>query len=145
MLQAAKGIEPAPPMWCGRSWEGLGERRRQAFAHGIALKEASQEDAHHIVSAFLEFFDTTGAQLMRDEEEWIFRSLTPAPEAVIKALEEHIEISSLIQSLVREASAGCVDLRVVHALGALMEDHLLREEGDIRPLVTPRPPLRLAR
>lgn len=125
-----------PQMWCGRSWEALIDRRCQAFAHAQALKRATPGDSHLVVTEFLEFFDATGTGLMRDEEEWIFSSLRPAPRPVIRALEEHIGISSLIQALINEAQAGCVDLRVVHRLGELVETHLLAEEEEVRPLAT---------
>lgn len=132
----AIGMNETTQMWCGRSWEGLIDRRCQAFAHAQALKRATQRDSHRVASEFLEFFDATGTGLMRDEEEWVFSSLRPAPGAVIRALEEHTAISSLIQALIHEAQAGCADLRVLHRLGALLESHLLAEEEEVRPLVS---------
>jgi hypothetical protein len=98
-----------------------------------------------VVDRFLEFFDETGVGLFRDEEEWIFRALRPTPRAVIRALEEHIEISKLITALIREAQAGCTDMRIVHGLGLLLEEHLLSEEAEVRPLFGGRPRLTLAR
>jgi hypothetical protein len=131
--------------WCGRSWEGLIDRRCKAFAQAIALQSATDGDSHEVVGAFLEFFHTTGVDLMRDEEEWIFSSLRPVPQVVLDALEEHIAISSLIQGLLSEVQAGRVDLRMVQRLGALIQTHLLMEEEEIRPLVTRSPRLTLAR
>ena len=122
-------------VWCGRSWEALVDRRCDSFAQAVALREATVQDSTRVVSDFLEFFDETGVALFRDEEEWIFRTLRPTPPAVIRALEEHIQISGLIASLIREAEAGCTDLRVVHALGTLLEEHLLSEEEHVRPLL----------
>lgn len=132
-------------MWCGRSWEGLVDRRSDAFARALSLKDATESDSHRVVTEFLRFFDATGVGLLRDEEEWIFSSLRPVPPAVIRALEEHIAISSLVQALLREAGAGCVDLRVIHRLGDLLEAHLLMEEEEVRPLVTRSSRLTLAR
>lgn len=131
-------------MWCGRSWEGLVDRRCAAFGQAQTLRSATDEDSHQVVMAFLDFFDTTGEALFRDEEEWIFRSLQPTPGAVSRALEEHMRISSLITSLFQESEAGCVDVRVVHGLGELLENHLLLEEEEVRPLV-PVPRLLLVR
>jgi streptomycin 6-kinase len=125
---------PATAVWCGRSWEALLDRRCDAFAHAVALLEATEQDSRRVVSEFLEFFDGTGVALFRDEEEWIFRSLRPTPPSVIRALQEHFEISRLVTSLIHETQAGCMDLRVVHALGALLEEHLLSEEEEVRPL-----------
>ena len=131
-------------MWCGRSWEGLVERRCVAFAQAQSLRSATDRDSHQVVTEFLRFFDATGVALFRDEEEWIFRSLRPTPPAVISALEEHIRITSLIGALIREAQAGCVDLRVLHGLGELLESHLLSEEEQIRPLLRRRVQLNTA-
>ena len=126
---------PASKVWCGRSWQGLVDRRHAAFAHAQALRHVMDQDSHRIVSDFLEFFDRTGVGLFRDEEEWVFRSLRPTPAVVLRALEGHIEISSLIGALLNTLQAGCVDLRVVHRLGGLLEAHLLLEEEEIRPLL----------
>lgn len=135
---------PTTTAWCGRSWEALVDRRCDAFEQAVALLEATDEDSGRVVSDFLEFFDETGVALFRDEEEWVFRTLRPTPPAVIRALEEHVEISRLIASLINEAEAGCTDLRVVHGLGALLEEHLLTEEEHVRPLFRDRPRLVLA-
>lgn len=131
-------------MWCGRSWEALADRRCAAFTQAQELRRATDENSLDVVDGFLEFFDERGDSLFRDEEEWIFRSLDPAPEPVSRALEEHIRVSSLVTVLFHEAKAGCVDVRLVHALGELLESHLLREEEEVRPLVKgPQPLLRL--
>jgi hypothetical protein len=133
-----KSVDPVPEMWCGRSWEGLVDRRSRAFAHAQALRSATDQDACQVVTTFLEFFNAVGVALFRDEEEWIFRSLRPTPQVVIRAVEEHIRISSLITALIREAQAGCVDLRVIHGLGELLASHLLLEEEEVRPLLLRR-------
>ena len=109
------------------------------------MRRATHHNSHQVVSQFLEFFDATGVDLMRDEEEWVFRSLRPTPKAVLRALKEHIEISSLITALIHEAEAGCIDLRVTHGLGELLERHLLaEEEEEVRPLLRNDPTLILA-
>lgn len=143
-LEQTIAIPGPSATWCGRSWEALIDRRCAAFAQALVLRQATEQDSTEVVSEFLEFFDQTGIGLFRDEEEWIFRTLRPTPNAVIRALEQHIEISGLITSLIREAGAGCVDLRVVHGLGALLEEHLLSEEEHVRPLFRDRPGLILA-
>jgi hypothetical protein len=130
-------------VWCGRSWEGLVDRRYEAFQRALALRNATDAHSLEIVSEFLAFFDETGIELFRDEEEWIFRSLQPTPQVVLDALEEHIAIASLTQALIREAQVGYVDLRVVQRLGEMLENHLLMEEEAIRPLVM-RPRLMVA-
>ena len=135
MSQLLARFEPAE-MWCGRSWEGLVERRRQAFEQAIALRKATAFDSCRVVTEFLAFFESTGVGLLRDEEEWVFGALCPAPDAVLKALEQHIKVTSLTHALLLEAEAGCVDLRVLHHLGELLESHLLMEEEEVRPLVT---------
>lgn len=145
MLQPLEGTEPAPRAWCGRSWEGLIDRRYEAFVQAQALMQASERDAHNVLSEFLEFFDKTGMALMRDEEEWIFSSFRPAPDAVIRALEEHIAVTSLVHTLVKDAEAGAVDLELLHGLGEILEAHLLGEEEEVRPLVTRRARLIVAR
>jgi hypothetical protein len=132
---------PAPVAWCGRSWEGLVDRRHQAFQHALALRDVTPRNSRQVVSEFLAFFDETGIGLFRDEEEWIFRELRPTPRAVIDALEGHLEISSLIQALLSEAQAGCVDVRVIHRLGEVLETHLLLEEEEIGPLFRGDPTL----
>ena len=139
MSQQLERTLPTSVAWCGRSWEGLIDRRHDAFQHALALRDATDRDSLQAVSAFLAFFDETGIGLFRDEEEWIFRVLRPTPRAVIKALEGHLEISSLIQALVREAQTGSVDLRVIHRLGEVLEAHLLLEEEEIGPLFRRRP------
>jgi hypothetical protein len=141
MSQPIERMESTPKAWCGRSWGGLVDRRSEAFAQALALKGAGEADPFAVVDSFLAFFDATGVPLMRDEEEWIFRAIRPTPPAVIKALEEHIAISSLVYALVKEAEAGCVDLRVTGELGELLESHLLMEEEEIRPLIARRPSL----
>ena len=135
MSQPLEQMVPGTTAWCGRSWEGLVDRRCDAFQHALALRDATTFNASEVVGAFLAFFDETGIGLFRDEEEWIFRSLPSTPEVVLDALEGHIEISALIMALVDEAQAGCADLRVVHRLGALLEAHLVLEEEEIRPLL----------
>ena len=134
MSQQLERTVPTSVAWCGRSWEGLVDRRYDAFQHALALRDATDRNSGHVVSEFLAFFNETGIDLFRDEEEWIFRTLRPTPRAVIDALEGHLEISSLIQGLLSEAQAGCVDLRVIHRLGELLENHLLLEEEEIGPL-----------
>lgn len=125
--------------WCGRSWEALEDRRAAAFTQALALQDATSSNSRAVVSDFLEFFDAAGVGLFRDEEEWVFRAMRPTPTVVIRALEEHITITSLIRALVVAAEARCVDLRVVHHLGDLLEDHLTLEEDEVRPLVGARP------
>ena len=141
MSQQLGRTVPTSIAWCGRSWEGLVDRRYEAFQHALALRDATPANSSHIVSEFLAFFDETGIGLFRDEEEWIFRSLRPTPRAVVDALEGHLEISSLIQALLSEAQAGCVDLRIIHRLGELLETHLLLEEEEIGPLFRVGPSL----
>ena len=131
-------------VWCGRSWMGLSDRRCAAFEQALALKDATDADLPSVVSEFLEFFDETGVGLLRDEEEWIFRSVRPTPEVVLTALAEHIAISSLVQALVRDAQHGCVEVNMLHDLGELLASHLLREEEEVRPLATPTSDLRPA-
>ena len=128
---------------CGRSWEALEERRAALFAQMLTLQNATPSNCHAVVGDFLEFFDETGIGLFRDEEEWVFRAVRPTPMVIIRALEEHIGITSVIRALVAAAAAKCVDLRVVHHLGRLLDDHLVLEEDEIRPLVGTRP-LRVA-
>lgn len=140
MSRSLDGMQSSQ-VWCGRSWEGLVDRRCAFFQQAKGLRHATHTSAHGAVTEFLEFFDSTGVELLRDEEEWIFRSLSPTPQAVIDALQEHIQISSLIQGLIREAQVGCVDLRVVHGLGELIQNHLLTEEEEIRPRAMQRPRL----
>ena len=130
-------------MSCGRSWDALEERRAAAFAQALALQNATSSNGPTVVSDFLEFFDASGVGLFRDEEEWVFRAMRPTPTVVIRALEEHIVITSLTGALVVAAEANCVDLRVVHHLGHLLDDHLALEEDEVRPLIGSRP-LRIA-
>ncbi len=128
---------------CGPSWEALAERRAAAFDQALALQNATPSTCRAVVSDFLEFFDATGVGLFRDEERWVFQAMRPTPMVVIRALEEHIMITSLIGALVAAAEAKCVDLRVVHHLGGLLDDHLALEEDEVRPLIGSRP-LRIA-
>ena len=137
MSQSLEEVAPTVQAWCGRSWAGLVDRRYAAFAQALSLRDATQGESRRVVGDFLRFFEETGVGLMRDEEEWIFRSLRPTPAVVIEALRQHIEISTLIQSLLDEVQAGCVDLRLVRHLGEVLESHLLMEEEEIRPLIEP--------
>lgn len=139
MSQQAAGVPP-PAMWCGRSWEGLADRRRLAFAHARALSEATPGDAPRRLGDFLVFFEVAGIGLFRDEEEWIFAALRPAPPVVLDALEEHIRIGSFVKVLLHQAGAGHVDLGRVRRLGELLGAHLLMEEEKVRPLTTQRRP-----
>lgn len=144
MSMPLEQMMPTSELWCGRSWEGLMDRRCLAFAQAEALRSSSDTNASQVVTDFLEFFDATGDSLLRDEEEWIFRSFEPAPEPVRRALKEHMRISSLVTSLFHAANAGCIDVRVVRGLGDLLQSHLLLEEEEIRPLISgPRPLLSL--
>lgn len=132
---------PAPlpsALWCGRSWEGLVDRRREAFAHARALSTATAGDAPRRLGEFLVFFETAGIGLFRDEEEWIFGPLRPVPRVVIDALQDHIRIGSFVKVL-HQARTGAVDLGKVRGLGELLGTHLLMEEEKIRPLtIAPR-------
>ncbi len=139
MSQQLEHAAETPTAWCGRSWEALQERRAVAFGHALALQNATLSTCGRVVSDFLEFFDAVGIGLLRDEEEWVFRTMRPTPMVVIRALEEHIMITSLIKALVVAAEAQCIDLRVVHRLGELLDDHLAREEDEVRPLIGARP------
>ena len=89
-MQPLEQVMTTSETWCGRSWEGLVDRRCAAFAQAQALQGTTDEHSSQVVTAFLEFFDTIVVSLFRDEEEWIFRSLRPTPEAVIRAVKEHI-------------------------------------------------------
>lgn len=135
MSDTLEHMAPAPAAWCGRSWEGLVERRDDAFQQALALRNATDANSIQVANEFLAFFDETGIGLFKDEEEWILRSLRPTPQAVLAALEGHIEISALIKALPREAQAGCVDLRVLHRLGDLLGTHQLFDEEEGRPLL----------
>jgi hypothetical protein len=50
---------PTPMAWCGRSWQGLVERRHEAFQHALALRDATDRNSGQVVSDFLAFFDDT--------------------------------------------------------------------------------------
>jgi hypothetical protein len=145
MSQPLKSIDPAP-LWCGRSWEGLVDRRCIAFAHSQSMKQVTERDSDSVVASFLAFFAADGGELFSHEEEWIFDSLRKhdVSPALSRAYDDHVQISSLIDALSREHAGGCADLRVVRRLGELLEQHLLLEEEEIRPLVR-RPPARLGR
>jgi hypothetical protein len=138
MSQPLRNVDPAPVMWCGRSWEALVHRRCTAFAHALSMRDVIEADADLVVSSFLMFFAMDGSELFAHEEEWIFRSLGQhdVPAGVSRAYEDHVQISSLGEALSRENVAGCADLRVVRRLGELLEQHLLLEEEEIRPLVS---------
>lgn len=144
MSQQARQADLPAGIWCGRSWEGLVDRRHDAFAQAKALSSATTNDAPRRLGDFLLFFETTGIGLFRDEEEWIFGALRPAPRAVVEALEEHIRIGSYVKVLLHQATMGRVDLGRVRRLGELLGAHLLMEEERVRPLVT-RPGARPAR
>lgn len=131
-------------VWCGRSWDALVDRRCDAFEQAQMLRLASDKDLAEVVSDFLMFFDEMGVSLFRDEEEWLFRGLPRAPEPVVRALQERMEISLSIAQLIDEVRSGVIDLEAVHALGAALESHILTEEEDVRPLFRDRPRLRLA-
>lgn len=139
MSQQLERVAETPTVWCGRSWEALQERRVVASGHALALQNATPSTCGRAVSEFFEFFDAIGVGLLRDEEEWVFRAMRPTPVVVIRALEEHIMITSLVKALIGAAEAGCIDLRVVHHLGALLDDHLAMEEDEVRPLIGARP------
>ena len=134
-------LDPAPAMWCGRSWEGLVDRRCSAFAHALEMGEVSARDADRVASSFLAFFAAEGKELFAHEEEWIFQPLGThdVPPAVARAYDDHVQISSLVVALSRAHATGCTDLRVVGRLGELLEQHLLLEEEEIRPLASPHP------
>ena len=134
MSQPLEQMEETPTVSCGRSWEGLVDRRHAAFQHAFALRNASSANSGQAVSDFLAFFDDIGIGLFRDEEEWIFRELRPAPTAVLDAVEGHIEICALIGALLREVETDQVALGVVQHLGELLETHLLLEEAELRPV-----------
>lgn len=134
MSQQARPAASPPAIWCGRSWEGLVERRAVAFAHARSLSEATVTDAPRRLGDFLVFFETTGIGLFRDEEEWIFGSLRPVPRSVVDALEEHVRIGCFVKVLLHQADAGAVDLGRVRRLGELLGAHLLMEEERVRPL-----------
>lgn len=133
---------PAPlpsALWCGRSWEGLVDRRRDAFAQARALSAATASDAPRRLGEFLVYFETAGIGLFRDEEEWIFAALRPVPRVVIDALQDHIRIGSFVKVLLHQARTGAVDLGKVRGLGELLGTHLLMEEEKVRPLtIAPR-------
>lgn len=133
MLQQAPSTTPSD-VWCGRSWEGLGARRRDAFAHARALGRATSSDAPRKLGEFLLFFEATGIGLFRDEEEWIFDALRPAPPIVIEALEQHVRIGWLVKVLLHQAGSRNVDLGRVRQLGEVLGAHLLMEEEKVRPL-----------
>lgn len=143
MSQPLEYMAPSSAVWCGRSWEGLVDRRYEAFQHALALRNATDANSPELVSEFFAFFDDTGIGLFRDEEEWIFRTWRPTPHVVVRALKDHIEISELITALLNEADAGCLDLRVIHRLGELLASHLLFEEEEIRPLLRRTDPVLL--
>ena len=126
-------------VWCGRSWAGLVDRRCAFFHQALALRRATGANSREVVTEFLGFFDSTGVDLLRDEEQWIYGSLRPTPQVVINGLQEHAQISSLTQDLMRRSRGRRVDLHAVRGLGELIENHLLMEEKELRPLAT-RPP-----
>lgn len=137
MSQPHKSIEQSPNMWCGRSWEGLVDRRCVAFAHAQSMREVTEAEIDSVVPSFLEFFGAEGGELFANEEEWIFQSLSKknVPRPVLRAYSEHVEISSFVESLSLEIEAGRPDPDVVRRLGDLLEQHLLLEEEEIRPLL----------
>lgn len=138
MSQQLERVAETSRVSCGRSWAALQERRSVASGQALTLQSATPSTCGRVVSDFLEFFDTIGVGLLRDEEEWVFRTMRPTPMVVIRALEEHIMITSLIKALVVAAEAKCIDLRVVHHLGELLDDHLAMEEDEVRPLIGAR-------
>lgn len=135
MSQPLEEMHQAPTVWCGRSWEGLVDRRHAAFQHALALRNATQANSGQAIREFLTFFDEAGNALFRDEEQWVFSELRPTPVVVHRAREEHLEISGLIRTLLNEVPADRVAVGVVQHLGELLESHLLFEEEEIRPLL----------
>jgi hypothetical protein len=146
MFLPPRSLDPSPVTRCGWSWVGLVDRRCTWFEHALSMREVAEADADPVVSSFPTFFATDGGELFAHQEEWVFRSIDedPLPPAVSRAYDERLEISSLVDALSHQHSAGCADLRLVRRLGELFVQHLLMEKEEIRPLVS-HSPVRLGR
>ena len=141
MMSQPSEKEVVSNVWCGRSWEGLVDRRCTLFARALSMRQANEVDVESVVSSFLAFWAEDGSDLFTDEEEWIFQPLNinKIPPPVLRAYNDHLDICFLVESLSRETEAGSPDLKVVNRLGELLEHHLLFEEEVIRPLIRRSP------
>jgi hypothetical protein len=68
MPQPLKSIDCAP-LWCGRSWEDLGDRRCIALAHAQSMRGVTATDADSVVASFLAFFAADEGELFSHEED----------------------------------------------------------------------------
>jgi hypothetical protein len=140
MTQPLESTDPTLTMWCGRSWEGLVDRRCTAFEHALSMQRVIEATAGSVIDSFLAFLAGDGSEFFADEEKWVLDPLSKdnVPSPVLRAYRDHVEISLLAAALFRERAAGFAAVTAVRRLGEMLEQHLLMEEEEIRPLLRPR-------
>jgi hypothetical protein len=132
---ARSGNSPAPsPQSVGHVMDAT-HRRRRARLHAKALRDAHSGNAERLARGFITFFSEELMPLFRGEEERLVALLhdDPVPPVVVHALHDHVELSALVNAMSCEVEARCVDLRVVHRIGDVLERHLLLEEQAVIP------------
>lgn len=99
------------------------------------LKRASESETEDACSDFLGYWRSDGRKHFREEEELLLPTFAgfadPDTPVVAGVLIDHVRIRRLAAQL----ASGIRDLRLLHALGALLEEHVRREERELFPLI----------
>lgn len=99
------------------------------------LNRATESDAEDARDAFLTYWQRDGREHFRQEEEILLPGFArfgdPDTPVVAAVLVDHVRV----RALAVEITSGTVDLELLHALGALLERHVRREERELFPLI----------
>lgn len=146
MFLPPRSVDPSLVMWCGRSWEGLVDRRCTAFAHALSMRAVTERTPIWSFRRFSRSSPRTEASSspMKRNRFSVHSASTTSQRGcrVPTTLTSRSHLWST--SCPARTRQGAPTLRVVRRLGGLLKQHLLMEEEEIRPFVS-RAPARLGR
>ncbi len=113
----------------------LSREHHVALEVALRLRKATPADAEAARERFLKFFEDEAREHFRAEEELLLpafaRHAAPDDPDVVRVLVEHVELRRRAADLAR----GTVSCGELHALGALLHDHIRQEERMLFPRI----------
>jgi hypothetical protein len=125
--------------------EPLEHHHRHGVLQARRLREAAlgtDSDRRAAAAAFLRFYEGVSRGRFREEEELLYPLLVGAgrepPEALARALLDHVRVHALAHGLRDELEAGEVDPQTLDRLGSVLDAHIALEQQVLFPLLEGR-------
>lgn len=130
------GVSKSPPLYRHEALRPLSRHHHHALVLAQKLSQANEQTKHTVRNDLLQFWSPAGQEHFREEEEILLPEFAKHASVdqpdIITMLLEHIQIRSFIATL---ADTEEPELEKLHSLGAILRDHVRREERVIFPLM----------